>query len=214
MRTLLYTVLLAGLAVMLLASCDTDGHTYAIIETDYGDVKVMLYDETPLHRDNFVKLADEGFFDSLLFHRVIPGFMIQGGDPVSKDAPDGAMLGNGGPGYELDPEIGAPHLRGALAAARTNNPQKKSSGSQFYIVQGTQVDTAALDRIAQMKGLNYNPTQRQLYAEKGGTPNLDGEYTVFGEVVEGMDVIDQIAKLPTDGNNRPTQNIRMKVRIL
>ncbi len=214
MRTLLFTALLSSFTALLLTSCDTDGHTYALIETDYGDVKVLLYDETPLHRDNFVKLANEGFYDSLLFHRVIPGFMIQGGDPVSKDAPDGVMLGNGGPGYELDPEIGAPHLRGALAAARTNNPQKKSSGSQFYIVQGVPVDTAALDRIAHMRGLNYNATQRQLYAEKGGTPNLDGEYTVFGEVVEGMEVIDEIAKLATDGNKRPTQNIRMKVRIL
>ncbi len=201
-------------ALLTLSACSTDEHTYALIETEYGTMKVMLYNTTPQHRDNFIKLAEEGYYDGLLFHRVIERFMIQGGDPDSRDAKPSQMLGMGGPGYQLDAEIGAPHIRGALAAARDNNPAKRSSGSQFYIVQGRSVDDAMLDQMEQKKGIRYNEAQRQLYKAEGGAPFLDNDYTVFGELVEGFDVLDQIAGAPTNQHNRPQRDIRMQVRIL
>jgi peptidyl-prolyl cis-trans isomerase B (cyclophilin B) len=204
--------LLSLLSSLLLSAC-RDDRTTAIIETDYGIIKVKLLDSTPKHRDNFIKLAKEGFYDGLLFHRVVPGFMIQGGDPDSRNATPGQQLGMGDPGYMIEPEIGAPHIRGALAAARNQNPQKKSSGSQFYIVQGQPVDDSYLDQTEAHKGIKYNPTQRQLYKEVGGTPFLDMDYTVFGEVVSGMEVIEKIAALPRDPSDRPNKDIRMKVRI-
>ena len=208
-RIVLYT----GILFALSACNKDDGHTYAVIDTDFGSIKVMLYNTTPIHRDNFSKLAGEGFYDDLLFHRVMEGFMIQGGDPDSKDAPGGQMLGMGGPGYQLDAEIGAPHIRGALAAARDGNPQKRSSGSQFYIVQGRPVDDAMLDQIEMQQNIKYNDAQRLLYKQEGGAPFLDNDYTVFGEVVEGMEVIDKIAAVQTDPRNRPLEDVRMKVRI-
>lgn len=209
------TLLLLALMSFTLFACDTgDGYTYVLIETEYGDMKARLYNSTPLHRDNFIKLANEGFYDDLLFHRVIDGFMLQGGDPTSKDAPAGTPLGMGGPGYEIDAEIGALHMKGALAAARNNNPQKRSSGSQFYIVHGGPVTEAALDAIAQRSNHTYTPEQKQLYVELGGTPQLDFQYTVFGEVVEGYEVIDAIAKVPTDANDRPVQDVKMKVSVI
>jgi len=195
-------------------ACDTDERTYALIETEYGVMKVMLYDTTPIHRDNFIKLAEEGFYDGLLFHRVIEGFMIQGGDPDSRDAKPSQILGMGGPGYQLDAEIGAPHIRGALAAARDNNPAKRSSGSQFYLVQGRPVDEAILDQLEHQKGIQYNDAQRQLYKSEGGAPFLDTDYTVFGEIVEGFDVLDRIAAVPINQQNRPQRDVRMQVRIL
>lgn len=198
----------------LMWSCQRDDHTYAIIETNLGNMKIMLYNTTPKHRDNFIKLAQEGYYDSLLFHRVINGFMIQGGDPDSRTAPAGQQLGMGGPGYEIDPEIGAPHLRGALAAARNNNPQKKSSGSQFYLVQGQIVNDAYLDQIETQKGVKYSPEQRKMYKEVGGAPFLDNDYTVFGEVVEGMDIINKIASVQTDGNDRPLEPVRMAIHLV
>ena len=191
-----------------------DDHTYAEIETDFGTMKVMLYNSTPNHRDNFIKLANEGFYDGLLFHRVIDGFMLQGGDPDSKNAAPGQALGQGGPGYQIDHEIGAPHIRGALAAARTQNPQKRSSGSQFYIVQGSPVDDNTLNQMEQQKGIKYNDAQRQLYKELGGAPFLDNDYTVYGEVVDGFDVIDKIAQVPKGQADRPVQDVKMTVRIL
>lgn len=201
------------LACLLASSCGEE-FTYALIETSYGNITVKLLNSTPKHRDNFIKLAKEGFYDSLLFHRVIPGFMIQGGDPDSRNAAPGQSLGMGGPGYMIDAEIGAPHLRGALAAARDNNPQKQSSGSQFYIVDGQRVDDAYLDNFEVQMKIKYNPTQRKLYKEIGGTPFLDTEYTVFGEVTEGMDVVSKIANAPRDANDRPTVDVRTKITIL
>lgn len=205
-------------ALLLLAgACGRGEYTYALIQTEFGDMKVMLYNSTPKHRDNFIKLVKEGYYDDLLFHRVIQNFMIQGGDPDSRNAPPGAALGQGGPGYEIDAEIGAPHLKGALSAARLGdqvNPARRSSGSQFYIVQGKPMDDAALTQIEQQKGIKYNPEQRRLYREIGGTPFLDAEYTVFGEVVEGMDVIDKIAAVPTAPGDRPLQDVKMKIRIV
>lgn len=212
LRYLSFVVFLTMSSLML--SCQKDDHTYAIIETNMGNMKIMLYNTTPKHRDNFIKLAQEGYYDSLLFHRVINGFMIQGGDPDSRTAPAGQPLGMGGPGYEIDPEIGAPHLRGALAAARNNNPQKKSSGSQFYIVQGQIVNDAYLDQIETQKGIKYSPEQRKMYKEVGGAPFLDNDYTVFGEVVEGMDVINKIASVHTDGNDRPVEPVRMAIHLV
>lgn len=202
------------LLMLSLTSCQKDEFTHALISTDLGDIEVILYNSTPLHRDNFIKLANEGFYDSLLFHRVVNGFMIQGGDPDSKNATPGQMLGRGGPGYQIDAEIGAPHLRGTLAAARDGNPLKRSSGSQFYIVQGRPVTEEALTQMEAQKNIQYNAEQRQVYMQEGGSPFLDNDYTVFGEVISGMEVVDKIAELDTDTNNRPTQDIRMRVRIL
>ena len=199
-------------------ACETPPQdTYALIETDFGDMKVLLYDTTPLHKENFIKLANQGFYDSLLFHRVIEGFMIQGGDPQSRLAGPTDRLGSGGPGYTIPAEIGAIHVKGALSAARQGdgeNPNKESSGSQFYVVQGRKQTDAQLDAFASRKGIAYSPTQRELYKTLGGTPMLDQDYTVFGEVVEGMEVIDKIAAVRTRPGDRPVEDVRMKVSIV
>ena len=195
-------------------SCESDPNTYAEIETEYGNMVVQLYNSTPKHRDNFVRLAEDEFYDGLLFHRVIGEFMIQGGDPDSRDADANKPLGFGGPGYEVQAEIGAIHVRGSLAAARNENPDKRSSGSQFYLVQGRTWTDAMLDKFQSDKGITYLPEQRELYKTVGGTPALDNEYTVFGMVVEGLDVIDKIAAVETSRANRPVKDISMKVRIL
>jgi len=189
------------------------------VTTEMGKMLIELYNDTPLHRDNFLKLAEEGYFDGLIFHRVIDGFMIQGGDPNSREALPGAMLGSGGPGYQVDAEFNdhLVHLKGALAAARTGgpmNPEKKSSGSQFYIVQGGPVSAQMLDMIEVRNGIEYSPEQREKYEELGGTPQLDMEYTVFGRVVEGLDVIDKIASVRTDGRDRPEENVTMNVEVI
>lgn len=201
----------------MLVACNQDKNSYALIETDYGNMKVMLYNHTPKHKENFIKLAKEGFYKDLLFHRVIPSFMIQGGDPQSRGAAPNTNLGAGGPGYLIDAEIGSPHVRGALAAARTGgagNPEKKSSGSQFYVVQGQPQTEASMNNWEQRKGIKYNEAQRKLYIEKGGRPDLDMEYTVFGEVVEGFDVIDKIAAVETARANRPVQDVKMNIKML
>lgn len=235
------------------------------IQTTAGDITVRLFDDTPVHRDNFVRLAEEGFYDGVLFHRVIDGFMVQTGDPDSRTAQPGQMLGSGTPGYELDAEILCPahfHRRGALAAAREGddtNPQKRSSGSQFYIVTGKTLNPGQLrayerqrnleieqqvreelmaqnrdtimalrkarnlsalqqlqdeivmktDSLTAERKFRLTPEQREAYATEGGTPFLDGEYTVFGEVVSGMDVVDRIQKAPTDAADRPLEDIRI-----
>lgn len=200
--------------IAILSSCNQDDATYAEISTDFGTMKVMLYNSTPKHRDNFIKLAKEGFYDGLLFHRVINGFMIQGGDPDSRNASPGQQLGMGGPGYLIDAEIGSPHLRGTLAAAQAPNPQKRSSGSQFYLVQGQPMTDEALDEMERRKNIVYSPAQRQLYKEIGGTPFLDNDYTVFGEIVEGLEVIDKIANVPTGDGDRPVEDVKMTIKIL
>lgn len=189
------------------------------LETNMGNMEIELYDSTPKHRDNFIKLAEEGFYDSLLFHRVIQGFMVQGGDPESKGASSNKHLGSGGPGYQVDAEFSSDnlHLKGALAAARmgdTVNPQKKSSGSQFYIVQGSQVSPDQLERIEMQKGIRYTPEQRKAYQTEGGTPFLDMDYTVFGRVIKGMEVIDKIAALKTAPGDRPLEDVWMKVEVI
>lgn len=200
--------------ILLFSGCKEEKETQAVISTEFGDITVMLYNTTPKHRDNFIKLVKEGFYDDLLFHRCIDNFMIQGGDPSSKTAAAGVPLGSGGPGYEIPHEIGAPHLRGTLAAARTPNPEKKSSGSQFYIVTGAKVSEQDLQKFEMTKKIKYNETQRSIYLEEGGAPFLDMEYTVFGEVVSGMDVADKISKVEKDQRDRPLKDIRMKIKLV
>lgn len=240
------------------------------IETTYGDMTIRLFNQTPAHRDNFIKLANEGFYNGLLFHRVIKDFMIQGGDPDSKDAEPGKRLGGGDPGYTLPAEIDSTlfHKRGVLAAARRggpDNPEKRSSGSQFYIVQGAVFTEGALDtmemkmnvqrqrmimqkhfnaaqtelnqlkqagdqdqfniriaevreqanqEVGQLTPLKISPEKRKAYTAVGGYPSLDNEYTIFGEVIEGLDVLDKIAAVETDQFDRPLKNIKMKVKVL
>ncbi|MEM6396915.1 MAG: peptidylprolyl isomerase [Bacteroidota bacterium] len=207
------TLYLLATAALIFSSC-SKGPTYARISTSLGDIVVMLYEDTPRHSKNFAKLAEEEFYDGTLFHRVIPGFMIQGGDPDSRDAKPGQMLGQGNPGYTIEEEIGKPHLRGALAAARGPNPQRASSGSQFYIVTGQRQTDASLDNWEQRHNIVYNEVQRERYKNFGGRPDLDMEYTVFGEVIEGIEVADAIAQATRDNNNRPRQDISMEVTIL
>lgn len=184
------------------------------IETSMGTMKAILYDATPQHRDNFLKLADEGFYDDLLFHRVINGFMIQGGDPNSRNAKPKQRLGTGGPGYQIPAEFvdTLAHVKGALAAARTNNPQKKSSGSQFYIVHGRKISEQQLSMMEAQKDIHYTPEQRRIYQTEGGTPQLDQEYTVFGQIIEGFDVLDKIAGTKTNPGDRPAEDVKMKIR--
>lgn len=183
------------------------------ITTDFGTMKVKLYNETPLHRDNFVKLVSEGFYDSLLFHRVIKGFMIQGGDPQSKNAAAGQMLGSGDVGYRIPAEFNDSlyHKKGVLAAARDNNPEKASSGCQFYIVQGKPMIENELQMAERRSGKQMSEAKRNDYKTIGGSVWLDGEYTVFGEVVEGLDVIDKIAAVPCGPMDRPASDVRMKM---
>jgi cyclophilin family peptidyl-prolyl cis-trans isomerase len=186
------------------------------ISTDFGDMLVKLYNKTPQHRDNFIKLVSEHFYDSLLFHRVIAGFMIQGGDPNSKHAQPGARLGNGDVGYKVPAEFDSTlfHKKGALCAARDGNPEKASSGCQFYIVQGKPVSEPELDNLSMRNGFKYSPAQRMTYKMNGGTPQLDNNYTVFGEVESGMDVIDKIAAVQKGAADRPVQDVRMKMEII
>jgi cyclophilin family peptidyl-prolyl cis-trans isomerase len=262
------------LATMLIVACINaqdkgEKRPVVLIKTVFGDMKVVLYNETPKHRDNFLKLAKEGYYDGLLFHRVIKEFMIQGGDPDSRNAGPDQTLGNGGPGYTIDSEIN-PHLlhkKGALAAARMGdqvNPEKKSSGSQFYIVQGVvfpandlpaleakgneklaqsimrqlvrekndslkiyqqtgnQKDFESLiaklqtESVAKAKQTPFKLTdeQKQLYTTIGGTPHLDGNYTVFGEVIEGLAVIDSIAAQPKGTSDRPLKDLKMEIKVI
>jgi cyclophilin family peptidyl-prolyl cis-trans isomerase len=235
--------------------------TTVLIETEYGNIKVKLYDETPKHKANFLKLVNDGFYNGTLFHRVINQFMIQGGDPDSKNAAPGVMLGNGGPGYDIDAEFNDSlfHKKGVIAAAREGddvNPKKMPSGSQFYIVQGhlftdEELDEVeiklstnayltshpniqkALDDYANVQDTkNYNKLiesipkkkdfvriripefKRKVYKTLGGVPHLDNNYTVFGEVVEGMNVIDKIAAVETDGRDRPLKDVKMTIKIV
>jgi peptidyl-prolyl cis-trans isomerase B (cyclophilin B) len=193
------------------------------ITTDYGVMIARLYDSTSKHRDNFLKLVNQKFYDSLLFHRVINGFMIQGGDPTSKNADSTTMLGGGSaPGERIPAEFNQNffHKKGALAAARDGNPEKASSNCQFYIVQGKKIDTAQLRQTAEQRmkanpnSYNYTASQKEIYQRIGGTPFLDQNYTVFGEVISGLNVLDAIANTPTQPGDRPKKDIRMKIRLL
>lgn len=232
-----------------------------LIETEFGNMKIRLYDETPKHKENFIKLVSEGYFNGTLFHRVINSFMIQGGDPDSKDAEPGILLGNGGPDYSIPAEFRDSlfHKKGVIAAAREGdfvNPKKASSGSQFYIVQGVKFSDADIlkvetrqsvgkyiDRHTEYREIVYNlqmkndregynqlieeiknkedfkiyhmpDFKRKIYKEIGGTPHLDNNYTVFGEVIEGIEVIDKIAAAETDQNDRPLTDIIMNIKVI
>lgn len=198
--------------LVLLMSCNSDPNTYYDIETSNGTIKIKLYATTPGHQANFQKLVDEKFYDGLLFHRVMPNFMVQGGDPASRDAAPGARLGNGGPGWTLPAEIGAPHFRGAISAARLPdgaNPKMESSGSQFFIVTGNKENASSMQMWSQRNKVTYSPEQLKIYAEEGGRPDLDGKYSVFGEVVEGMDIVDALSIVATDRANRPVEDFKI-----
>jgi peptidyl-prolyl cis-trans isomerase B (cyclophilin B) len=190
------------------------------METSLGSLTIRLYDETPKHRDNFIKLAESGFYDGLLFHRVIDGFMIQGGDPNSKNAKPGQRLGSGGPGYTIPAEFTDQyaHVKGALSAARQGdnvNPKKNSSGSQFYIVHGREASESDLSTIESRKDFNYPEEVKKQYMEQGGTPFLDQDYTVFGIVEKGLDIVDRIAATKTGQDDRPTEDVKiLKVRVI
>ena len=255
-------IIAISLLTFFFAACNRVDESVVDIETSEGTITVRLYDDTPLHRENFIKLVKEGYYDGTLFHRVINRFMIQGGDPDSRDAAPGALLGEGGPGYDVDAEVRPHHFhkKGALAAAREGdelNPARRSSGSQFYLVQGDVYpaesldnmeakvneyrkmalyerlkrqyadEIAALEQAADQQGLaalserltaqcdslfqterlTLTPEQREAYSTVGGTPHLDGQYTVFGEITAGMDVLDRIAAVATDSNDRPVRDV-------
>lgn len=194
------------------------------IRTDLGTMVVALYNETPLHRDNFLKLVREGAYDSLLFHQVVPGFMLHAGDPESKYAGPDRPLGTGDPGYTLPAEIvpGIVHEHGSLGAARQGdqvNPDRRSNGMMFYIVDGRTYGTEDLDRMAaraarQGDTISYTAANRTAYARHGGTPQLDGAYTIFGKVVSGQDVLTTIARLPRNAQDRPLKDLRMTMHIV
>ncbi len=205
-----------SLCVILLSVSSFAQKNKIKIETEYGNIILMLYDNTPLNTANMVKQANDHVYDSTLFHRVIPNFMIQGGDPESKNAIAGQMLGNGGLKYTIPAEINetAYHKRGALGVARDGNPQKAGSATQFYIVTGKVCTDAELDMVEKRIGYKYNAAQREAYKKAGGAPHLDGGYTVFGEVLEGMDVVDKISAEARDRNDRPSKDIRMTVTVM
>ncbi|GGD78505.1 peptidyl-prolyl cis-trans isomerase [Emticicia aquatilis] len=186
------------------------------LNTKYGTMHLVLFDDAPLHKANFVKLVEQKFYDSLLFHRIIDGFMIQGGDPESKTTKPNQRLGGGGGNMERIPFEFKPnhiHRKGALAAARDNNPEKKSSACQFYIVQGKKRTDEEVTAAAQRNGMNYTTQQRADYMILGGAPHLDNGYTVFGEAIDNLDLIDIIAKQPKDTADRPKEDIKMSMTV-
>ncbi len=189
------------------------------VSTIHGKMVFKLYNETPLHKANFIKLTKEGFFNDLLFHRIIREFMIQGGDPDSRTAVPGQQLGNGGPGYNVSAEFNDKfiHKKGALSAARMGdyvNPKKESSGSQFYIVQGRKYSDSELSNFEQQTSIKYTSEQRIAYKTLGGTPHLDRNYTVFGEMISGFEVLDKLASVPTQPGDRPVENLKMQIKML
>jgi cyclophilin family peptidyl-prolyl cis-trans isomerase len=195
------------LLFLFIMEIDAQKQTRLLIHTDMGDITVALYNDTPKHRDNFIKLANEGFYNGSIFHRVINGFMIQGG---------GAPSGKAETSYLIPAEILPNHIhkKGALAAARTANPKRESSGSQFYIVQGQKYTSQQLDQFESQRGKKFTAEQRTAYTTLGGTPHLDGEYTVFGEVIKGLEVVDKIAAVKTQPGDKPLQDVKMTIKVL
>lgn len=215
------TIIVLAVIMTLVTSCKKK-ETRVVMETTKGDIELKLYDATPLHRDNFKNLVEEGAYDSLLFHRVIKNFMIQGGDPDSKYAEPGVLLGEGDRPYTIPAEFrlddGIFHRRGVLAAAREGddvNPEQRSSAMQFYIVWGKVFTDEELDKVQNRLdkytagSVKLTPEMREVYKTVGGTPHLDGQYTVFGEVVSGLDVVDAIQQVATDTNDRPLEDVRI-----
>ena len=221
MKSLISLIGILFMGIFSLAQKDSvvtkkDRKKDVLLQTNYGDIVVRLSDSTPLHRDNFLKLVKTHYYDSVLFHRVIKNFMIQGGDPNSKHAKPGEPLGEGGPGYTIPAEFRSTlfHKKGVIAAARDNNPEKASSGSQFYIVQGKVFTDAGLDSVEtyRLNGRKIPADQREVYKTVGGTPHLDQGYTVFGEVIKGLDVVDKIASVATsngEDRDRPLEDVRI-----
>jgi cyclophilin family peptidyl-prolyl cis-trans isomerase len=215
LRKISQIILISTVFTFINLTCMLKAQTIVLLETTQGNIKIRLYDETPIHRDNFIKLVKSGYYDNLLFHRVINHFMIQTGDPDSKNAKADQHLGTGGPSYTLPAEIlpGFFHKKGAVAAARKGdavNPEKRSSGSQFYIVQGGIVSNAQLDAMERSaQHTAFSPEERLAYTSLGGTPHLDNAYTVFGEVIEGLEIVDMIANSPTGAANRPVTDIKI-----
>ena len=210
MKRFAYLVLIGFLGFINLQAQSTK----VLLKTTMGDITVMLYDDTPLHKDNFIDLVKNKFYDGLLFNRVVKDFMIQAGDPNSKDAKPGAPLGNGNPGYTIPPEFRRNHYhkKGALAAARLedkSNPRKESSGSQFYIVQGKKFTASELNQIEKGSRPAFTDEERKVYTTEGGTPWLDFNYTIFGEVVSGIEVVDAIAAVNCDKHNRPKKDVKI-----
>lgn len=214
-------LVITGFLLMFSACTSDKGPKQFVVETDLGNMTFELFDETPGHRDNFIKLAEAGFYDGTLFHRVMSNFMIQGGDPDSKGAAPSMRLGMGGPGYTIPAEILPQfiHTKGMLAAARRPdavNPEKQSSGSQFYIVHGAPVNPQMLEMFNNQRAGKFTYTAEQMaeYAATQGTPNLDGDYTIFGRMIDGFEVLDAIAAMQVDRANRPLQDVAMKVKLL
>jgi peptidyl-prolyl cis-trans isomerase B (cyclophilin B) len=204
--------------VLLVANQQTQAQSkrdYLVtITTPWGEMHAILYDKTPKHKTNFLKLVDDKFYNDLLFHRIVDGFMIQGGDPKSKTAKKGEILGDGDVGYRVDAEITPDlfHKKGALAAARDNNPQKASSGCQYYVVQGKIWNDKTLkEQMGRSPQRVFTEEQKQVYKTIGGTPHLDGNYTVFGQVIDNLWIIDSVAKQPRNAQNRPLKDIAMKI---
>ena len=220
MRKLLFTLLAMMMSAAGLAQQDTIRHE-VLFETDKGNIRVVLFNETPLHRDNFLKLVNEGFYDGILFHRVIADFMIQAGDSTTRHAKPGDSVGEHQPDYTIPAEIIYPkffHKRGALAAARepdSDNPERASSSSHFYIVYGTTFSELSLNRMqerideATQGKVKMTEDIRDHYRKYGGTPHLDGQYTVFGEVVEGLKVVRDINYVRTDDYDRPIDDVHI-----
>jgi len=215
-RVLLFILLVSSISVF----AAKPKNQYVRIKTQYGECIIRLYNETPLHRDNFLKLTKKGYYNGTLFHRVIKSFMIQGGDPDSKNAKPDSLLGEGGPKYTIPAEFRDSlfHKKGALAAAREGdlvNPEKASSGSQFYLVQG-KVFTDEQLNLLEEKRLKFKipEWQRQVYKTIGGVPHLDRNYTVYGEIVVGLELVDRIAGMETDKNDRPKQDVKMDITVL
>ena len=221
MKKIFFSLFVLSFSIVSFAQKDStirkkDRKRDVLLQTSIGDIVIRLSDSTPLHRDNFLKLVKVGFYDSVLFHRVIQNFMIQGGDPNSKNARAGELLGNGGPSYKVPAEFRQTlfHKKGMIAAARDNNPEKASSGSQFYITQGKIFTDAGLDSVETMRlgGRKIPLQQREVYKTIGGVPHLDQNYTVYGEVVKGIEVVDKIAAVPTSKGNdrdRPLTDVKI-----
>ncbi len=207
-------ILLLFIGTLLMLSSCKETSPHAIIKTDMGDIKVKLFESTPRHTEQFITLAKRGFYDGLIFHRIMRGFMIQGGNTNIRTEEVAAEIAENP--AEIDHEIGEYHYRGSLAAARTTNPEKRS-GSQFYIVDGSPVTDQMLDGVERRTGIKYTNAERALYKQVGGRPDLDGNYTVFGEVVSGIEVVDKIAAAPAPPNpngSRPFEDIKMKIYIV
>ena len=214
-----FQILVFFIVILCFACQQKSTETHYRIETTYGNIELRLYEETPLHSNNFSKLVSQDFYDGILFHRVIPGFMIQGGDPYSGHAKTGELLGDSTIGYTIPAEFkpGIYHKRGVIAAAREGddvNPDRASDGAQFYLVEGKIWERDSLLAYAKKRDFKLNKKQIELYTTVGGTPHLDGNYTVFGEITSGYEVVEKISRASRDSNDRPHKDIKMTIKAI